>query len=333
MNLTCKYLKPLSNIVYDINHLKYKVSQHTSLKKYGESMKHQPKQLSHRKNNGKIENVRLDHLVSDLNNGLLPDIYHEIERLTNSKIYHFEKKGGRGLFDILAISNKGQIGIEVKGHSTMWNKDSVLPWKNCPQMYNGTYTFLNPITSLYAEYWYDKNLPILNNKFPSLPKPPPKSEWIKLDVNHTGARSEYAKELKSIKKKMGQNKFNNTIMLPLRNECEKYVKESIPLTYTEIASIIQNKMNETLEKKDIWINLLYPSPDTISPLEVVNHQVYGTIKVTNLKVTDIKVSEETKDLTIHTEYLLSDCHDLFIGNLRMRWRNGIGISNLSWNVN
>jgi len=290
-----------------------------------------------RSNNGSKENQRLDYIVERYNKALINNI-DKLEELFSetdldvSTIKSFSKAGGCNKhYDlIIHFIDDSTKTIEHKGIK-MTKKSPVndfeRPWSLTPQLLNETYQFAR--TSIYLDLWYTKAMPELKAKWPDLPEFPSYNEWIKLDASMGSAKSDWGKALK-IKRQL--SKANLTF---IDNIYKKYLKQfwttisSNSEFMEELKQDLFTNISLVLEDKNYWINTFYKTSKEIVPEFSF---ISKTPQISNLNIEIDLGTSKNLPKAILKYNLTSNPDKIFIGEARLRWGNGNGISNIRWNI-
>lgn len=351
IDYSCKLVSELKNICKnEYPHLPSNQKKESLVKMMINPTEYIKPITTNRANNGKIEDIRLDHLILSFKNYLdnnkpipnwnLPIQPQDIER--------FDKKGGTSTHDIdIILKNKDICTIEVKGITSKKKiTDDLIktlqkhPWKLTPQLVNAPYNF--SCTDIACKLWYDKYIPQLQELYPDLPQITSFEKWTSDDASMGSATTEFGTQLKDLYnnktkktpkcKKIIQDLVNNWLY-----DFWKMIDDSDELKY-KLQMDIEQKMQKSLRNKTYWLNVIYENESIIKP----DNFIFSiTPKVILIKTMDIKLNEKSS-LAKMTYYLLDKKEDLdngelhnnelFEGEARLRFRNGAGIANIGWGL-
>ena len=300
------------------------------------------KNNNNRKNNGKIENMRLDNLINNLNN-LLDEPSNTIWNwnlpISVTDIKNFSKKGGRQSFDIYINLNDGTTySIECKGFKCKKKYiENSKPWEySSPQLVNLPCTF--SCTYIACEVWYNKYIPKLKTYF-DLPEIPPYDEWIKNDAKVGSAKTEFGKQLKEL------YTTNPECKEKIRQLSDEWLYDFWKIIYSsdelknKLITDIQIEMQRALNNKDFWLNVNYENESVIEYKSNDNLHFSVTPSKILIESINIELYEDCKNKPLaKMKYYLSDKEEniqnseLHNGEARLRWGNTTGISNIRWNI-
>lgn len=288
-----------------------------------------------RSQNGTIEGQRLVSMVRDFNLKLSSNDKTFANNVTSAwnidtnDIERFIVAGGSSKhFDIIVQFKNGTTkNIEHKGIvGTGDNNDSERPWSLTPQLLNAPYNFT--LLSLeYCKLWHQSFMPILREYYPQLPEIPSYETFLRQDASMGSARTDFGKVLKSIR---DESEFNHNFIKSVEKISFDQFYEYIvtPEMIEKLKQDCDAKLQQILGEKNYWINAFYPTTDTIDT------DTYFMSVTPTLSDLTIQLVQNTKGVTkIQLHYnLSSNSTRRFQGQALLRWRNGKGIANVSWNI-
>ena len=288
--------------------------------------KYLPIKTNRKAKSSKVESKRLQYLCE--NPKYLISRFKELG-LTSSII---SQAGGMGNhYDLVIKDTFDNIyTIEMKGFINYKKLDLCAPWTGgvTPQSYNGKGgDFILSVE--YADYFYKNCLPNLASHYQVSSPIPSKPEWLKKDCFHIGnPLSSFGKELHEEIKK--DNSFANHLWYTTHID---FVKSFLSDKEKKqgISDQIYSCLSKNLNDKDYWLNLQYPSTDSVIPLWIEGSwSLCKTPSITSFKVFELPAVTKTSAV-IEFEYTTSASEKKYKGSARMRWRNRIG-GNLGWNI-
>ena len=279
-----------------------------------------------RSNNSKTEVKRLKYLQEN------PEKIFDKLKSLNPPIYavEIEVVGGRkSSFDFKVTDIGGKMWtIEHKGFTCHCDIQIGAPWINTtPQFVNCPGSKID-LSKEFAHDWFLNTIPLLKQHY-DIKTQIPSFEKFEKDIYKDQPTDLFMMELKNkIKKDKAfadeHWKRSHKIFVEnyLKND-EKYV-----LLKKTILTIIEEK----LSKKDIWLNIQYPSAECIEP--DWDKYIWSLSDVPS--ITSFKIEQTPKitkaAATIQYSYTTNiGGEKIYEGHARMRFRNQIGF-NLSWNL-
>lgn len=287
--------------------------------------------MANRALNGSREKHRLVWLVGKFNellNSKEPVFINNLKKIKVEpvNIDRFEVAGGRSLhYDIKMIFNDGTEpkGIEHKGITGKSSTDKDRPWSSTAQLLNETYKF-TPISEKYCKLWWETYIPLLKEEYPYLPERPSYEEFVNGDASPGSAETDFGNYLKQIRDGDGKDFISTLTDTSIKYLFEYLIDENM---LEQLRIDCEKKMNAALSEKHFWLNVYYPTKDTI---ESENWNMTITPKISNLKV-DIDWGGKAPKFILKYN-LSSNPKKKFEGKGLLRWRNGKGIANISWNL-
>ena len=288
-----------------------------------------------RTQNGTIEKQRLVSMVENYNAKLESKdqtftTYLNTLNIDANDIERFIVAGGSSKhFDIIIQFKNGTTKtFEHKGIvGTGDNNDSERPWSLTPQLLNAPYNFT--LFSLeYCKLWHQSFMPLLREYYPQLPEVPSYEIFLRDDASMGSARSDFGKALKAIR---DESQNNYDFLKSVEKISFRYFYEYI-VTDEMIQQLKQDcetKLQQVLGEKDYWINAYYPTANTI---HTDNYFISVTPTLSDLTIQLVQNTEGVTKIQLHYT-LSSNTTRRFQGQALLRWRNGKGIANVSWNIN
>jgi len=288
-----------------------------------------------RTQNGNVEKQRLVSMVRDFNLKLSSNDKTFANKVTSAwnidpnDIERFVVAGGSSKhFDIIIQFKNGTTkNIEHKGIvGSGDNNDSERPWSLTPQLLNAPYNF-TPISREYCKLWHQSFMPLLREYYPQLPEVPSYEIFLRDDASMGSAKSDFGKALKAIRDESQKN--YDFIKLVEKISFQYFYQYIVNSDLVEQLKIdCEIKLQQILGEKNYWINAYYPTSDT------TDTDTYFMSVTPTLSNLTIQLVQNTKGVTkIQLHYnLSSNSTRRFQGHSLLRWRNGKGISNVSWNI-
>lgn len=231
--------------------------------------------------------------------------------------------GGCGLhYDMVFVLGDGQrFRIEVKSSLTKkCGTDPMKPWEVAVQGFNGLGKNF-PLAHKYADMWYDRYIKsgYVNNEFGLSTEIPSKNVWLKtlafsFDKKRRGAwGDELYDVLKSNKNK--QNLMNDVVKPEFTKVFNNYICDQSQSS--GMLKATQEAIETMVNEKDAWLCI---SGDINGKYTYMWYPKLPNPRVTHMEPSDHK----SKDVNIR---IVSDNFaDL---QMKLRWRNRIGLQNLS----
>ena len=228
---------------------------------------------------------------------------------------------------------KRSITIEHKGilSRNKHNIDTEHPWCATPELLNITYSG-SIITQLYCYVWYTCYIPQIANHF-GFSDIPLLWDWMRDDASQGSPKTMYGIELKKKAHVLANNAFIRKLYYHSLTRFWKAVLSNQQLV-SSIEAEILTKMNLALDRKDIWMNAVYNTPNCMEPSDMV---LSIPPRVTALKLVrptwgkgKTRFDEnEAKKCTVVINYkLTSNVDKLFEGRLDLNFGNRNGIANV-----
>jgi len=287
-----------------------------------------------RSQNGTIEGQRLVSMVRDFNLKLSSNDKTFVNNITSAwnidpnDIERFIVAGGSSKhYDIIIKFKNGTTKtIEHKAIGTL-NNDIERPWSLTPQLLNAPYNFT--LFSLeYCKLWHQSFMPLLREYYPQLPEVPSYETFLREDASMGSARTNFGKVLKTIR---DESEFNYNFIKSVEKKSFEYFYEYIvtPEMIEKLKQDCETKLQQVLGEKDYWINAYYPTANTI---HTDNYFISVTPTLSDLTIQLVQNTEGVTKIQLHYN-LSSNTTRRFQGQALLRWRNGKGIANVSWNIN
>jgi len=141
-------------------------------------------------------------------------------------------------------------------------------------------------------------------------------------------KTEFGKMLKELSNEDDENKklIQNAAKMLLKNLLIEINNNNIRKKIFE--QLLENRMSDLLNKKNLWLNVKYETTNSIKPLSI---NLSITPKLSKLKVIFDNNGKKIPKMRLHYS-LSSNPNKTFIGEALLRWGNGIGIANIRWNI-
>ena len=285
--------------------------------------------------NGSDEAVRLKWIYDEINNRTDWGIKfkNDYNGFFKKEIHDLEVVGGRkNHYDFLIFhTDQSKVRCEEKGNKDK-NKQKLLdakkPWKNAVQRLNGNLKKIS-ICKVYAQIWYDNIISNedINKEIGNTLQIPQLEDWY-ADCTALDPKTEWGKEnKKNVKEKWkdGTKKISlngkNGVPIDGRGLIIDDFKEKFSGDLKEqLKQLIQNKLNDVMNEKDIWITTCGQVPN-------IEYRFWN--KIEPEKVTDIKI-KYNKGADIIFECIVENEKDNF--ECYLRWGKGCGFSNLRFDI-
>lgn len=296
---------------------------------YYNNNKDEDDNIDRRKTAKKEEDIRVNWLCEQIMSGTsLNELNNDYFSFFDKEISHVEKKGGNNInYDILIYHTDGTtFKCEEKGTKKICDLNKLkTPWEKSVQRYNGTAKWAEKICKIYARIWYDKIVKNcdINNMIGNSLNIPSFEEWW-CDCKSTDPITLWGKEnKKQVREKWGERASLNTKKGGLIDGREFIIDEFKKLFTDDIKldlkKLIQDKINDIMDGKDIWITTCGEVPN-------IKYRLWNKIKPEKIKDINLKYSEGSDIIfeCICEDEKKFDCY--------LRWGKGCGFSNLRFDI-
>lgn len=270
-----------------------------------------------RSKNKQNEEKTLNKIVYDVSNkiGFYNSINTQFQNLYNNKeINKIIKKGSRNQhYDLEIQFNDGiKKNCEVKESCSLPVDKWKTPWEGGVQILNGTCKGFR-ICEFYGREWYDKYIKsdMIKNEFNLISEIPTFEDWFKKDGIPQWGKDGLTPFGTELKNKCIEDKEIDYTLKSFKN---KFVKDLI------VPDKIENEFIEDINEQ---IKKIFEDKHCYLCIYKNEIKIWDKIEVPSITLNDI----EKRNLTDLVYCIDSD--KIKLNEIRIRWQNRVGISNIS----